>query len=160
MKLDKKRRLKYKTNYNKRLKLLEGRSLRLVVRKTNKYIISQIIESKNSKDFVKYSSNSKDLLKLGWPKEKGGSLKSIAAGYLCGYLLGKKAKGLKERLILDSGLIPNTKGSRIYSVVKGIIDCGLDINCSKKVIPSEERIKGKDTKINEQTFNKIKENIK
>jgi ribosomal protein L18 len=42
-KLNKKRRLENKTNYTKRLILLKGGYLRLVVRKTNKYLILQII---------------------------------------------------------------------------------------------------------------------
>ena len=44
-KVDKKRRKQGKTNYTKRLILLKGRSPRLVVRKTNKYLIIQILNS-------------------------------------------------------------------------------------------------------------------
>lgn len=147
-KIDKKRRRQAKTDYRKRLVLLKGNSPRLVVRKTNKYIILQIIESKNAEDKVLYSVNTKELLKLGWPEEKKGSLKSISASYLGGLLLGKKAKALKQRVILDTGLIPNTKGSRVYAVVKGLADSGIEINYNEKVMPSEDRIQGKHIQLN------------
>ena len=146
-KIDKKRRRQAKTDYRKRLVLLKGNSPRLVIRKTNKYIILQIIESKHAEDKVIYSVNTKELLKFGWPENKKGSLKSISAGYLGGLLLGKKSKELKERVILDMGLIPNTKGSRVYSAVKGLADSGIEINYNEKVMPSEDRIQGKHIKL-------------
>jgi len=158
MKIDKKRRLQSKTNYTKRLILLKSKNLRLVVRKTNKYLIVQIVESKHAQDSVKYSVNTKELLKHGWPEDKKGSLKSLSASYLGGLLLGKKAKGLNERVILDTGLIPNTKGSKVYAVVKGVADAGIDINYGKDVIPSEERIIGADTKV-KNIFEKVKGEI-
>lgn len=142
-KIDKKRRRQAKTDYRKRLVLLKSKSPRVVVRKTNRYIILQIIESKHAKDNVLYSVNTKELLKLGWPEEKKGSLKSISASYLGGLLLGKKAKELKERVILDTGLIPNTKGSRVYAAVKGLSDSGIEIKYNEKIMPSEDRIQGK-----------------
>ena len=156
MKLDKKRRRQYKTNYSKRLVLLKGNCARLVVRKTNKYVILQLVESKNAKDKVRYSVNTKELLKHGWPKNKAGSLKSIPACYLGGLLLGKKSEKIKK-VILDTGLIPNTKGSRVYAVVKGISDAGIEINYNEKVLPSQDRIEGKHIK--ELDFNKIKEGV-
>jgi len=160
MKLDKKRRQQNKTNFHKRLILLKGKSPRLVVRKTNKYIILQIVTSENAQDRTIFSANTKELLKFGWPKENSGSLKSIPAAYLGGYLIGKKAKELKEKVILDMGLIPSTAGSKIYSAVKGFKDSGKKISFDEKIIPSEERISGKDSKIDSKIFNKIKEAIK
>ena len=62
MKLYKKRRQEYKTNYSKRLKLLRGNHNRLVVRKTNKFIILEIIESKDSQVKIIYYVNTKELL--------------------------------------------------------------------------------------------------
>lgn len=156
MKLDKKRRRQYKTNYSKRLILLKSNYARLVVRKTNKYMILQIIESKYAQDSVKYSINTKELLKHGWPDSRKGSLKSLSACYLGGLLLGKKSDKIKK-VILDTGLIPNTKGSRIYAVVKGVADSGIEINYDEKVLPSQDRIEGKH--IEGLDFNKIKEII-
>lgn len=159
MKLDKRRRLEFKTNYNKRLKLLEGNSPKLVIRKTNRYIILQIVESKNAQDKVIYSVNTKELLKFGWPKEKQGSLKSLTAAYLGGLLIGKKAEKLKTRVILDTGLIPNTRGSRIYAAVKGAADAGLNINFDEKVIPPMDSIEGENNKL-DVIFKKVKGAIK
>ena len=154
MKLNKRRRLESKTNYKKRLTLLKGDYLRLVVRKTNKYITLQIVESEDAKDKVLYSVSTKNLLKYKWPEEKAGSLKSLGAAYLAGALLGKKAKELKQELILDSGLIPNTKGSRVYAAVKGASDSGIAIKYDKKAMPNEERIKNK-----YEFFEKVKGDI-
>ncbi|MDD5192316.1 MAG: 50S ribosomal protein L18 [Candidatus Nanoarchaeia archaeon] len=139
MRLNKKRRIQGKTNYRKRLILLKGNLPRLVVRKTNRHIIIQIVESRNAKDKVLSSVITKDLSKYGWPDSKKGSLKSITACYLGGFLIGKKSK--VKKVILDAGLIPNTKGSRVYAVVKGILDSGIEINCDENVFPSEEKIK-------------------
>lgn len=159
MKLDKRRRLEFKTNYNKRLKLLKGKSPRLVIRKTNKYITLQIIESKNAQDKVTYFSSTKELIKLGWPKEKQGSLKSLSAAYLAGLLLGKKAGKLKEKVIVDTGLIPSTKGSRIYAAIKGAADSGIEINYDEKIMPAMEKIEGKANKL-DAIFNKLKGAVK
>jgi large subunit ribosomal protein L18 len=156
MKLSKRRRQEGRTNFQKRLKLLKGKTLRLVVRKTNKYIILQIIQSKIAQDSVMYSVNSKELLKHGWPENKKNSLKTVTAAYLAGLLLGVKAKKIKERVILDSGLIPNTKGSRVYAAVKGLSDSGIKIPFDDKVIPDNERLEGKHIKLEEEIFNKIK----
>ncbi len=155
MKLNKRRRIEYKTNYRKRIVLLKGNYPRLVIRKTNKYMILQIVKSERAQDSVIFSVNTRELLDHGWPEKKQGSLKSLSAAYLGGLLLGKKAKEIKERLILDTGLIPNTKGSRIYAAVKGAIDSGLKINCDEKVMPSKDRIEGKKNELSE-IFNKVK----
>lgn len=158
MKINQRRRREFKTDYRKRLKLLKSQSLRLVIRKTNKYIILEIIESKNAQDKVLYYVNTKELLKFGIPEDKQGSLKSISAAYLGGFLLGKKAN-IKEKVILDSGLIPNTKGSRIYAAVKGVSDAGIKIPYNEKIIPPKEIIEGKNTKIGSEIFNKVKNSI-
>jgi large subunit ribosomal protein L18 len=159
MKLDKKRRLEYKTDYHRRLGLLKSNSPRFVVRKTNRYIILQIIESKNAQDKVIFSANTRELLKHGWPKEKEGSLKSIPASYLGGFLLGKRASSIKGRVILDLGLNPSTKGSKIFSAVKGISDSGVEINFDTEMAPPKEKIEGKGSKIDTKILAKIKENI-
>ena len=158
-KLDKRRKQERKTNYNKRLILLKGECLRLIVRKTNKYVILQIAESEQAKDKILYSINTKELLKHGWPEDKKNSLKILSASYLGGLLLGKKIKE-KKKIILDTGLIPNTKGSRIYAAVKGLADSGIEIKYNKKIMPSEDRIQGKNMKEDfSEIFNKIKGEI-
>jgi len=138
--IPRRRRLEAKTNYTKRKRLLEGRKPRIVIRKTNRYILIEYVESKAAQDNVKLIVNSKELLEHGWPKEQLGSLKSLGAAYLTGILFGKKAEKM-ESAILDTGLIRSTKGSRIYAAVKGIKDAGFDLPCGEKVFPEESRIK-------------------
>jgi len=159
MRTTKKRRIEKKTDYKARLILLKGRKPRVVIRKTNKYIIAQYVQSEESKDKVILGISSKDLLEHGWEKEKAGSLKSIPAGYLTGLLLGTKihAKS-KEEVILDLGLIRNVKKSRVYAVLNGLVDSGIKIKHNKSVFPDEKRIKGEHLK-NKINFEKIKENI-
>ncbi|MBS3079231.1 50S ribosomal protein L18 [Candidatus Pacearchaeota archaeon] len=158
MKIDKRRRIENKTNYNKRLKLLKGNSPRLVIRKTDRYIILQIIESFHAQDKVIAAVTTKDLLKYGWPEDKSGSLKCLTAAYLAGFLLGKKAN-LKGRAVLDTGLIPNTKGSRIYAGVKGYLDSGKEIECNEEVIPTEETIKGNKEKIMKEVLSSFEKTL-
>ncbi len=152
--LDKRRRQEGKTNYTKRLILLKAGCPRLVVRKSNKYIILQIVESVRAQDKVLHTVSTKDLLKHGWPADKVGSLKSLSAAYLAGLLIGKKASDIKGRIILDSGLIPSTKASRVYASVKGVADSGIKIPFDEKIVPSDEMI-------NKYDFvSKVKEGLK
>ena len=151
------RRLERKTDYKARLALLKSGRPRLVIRKTNRYVIAQIIESDNVKDTVIFYSNSKDLLQKGWPKELSGSLKSLPAAYLTGLALGKKAKDKVKLLVVDLGMYRNVHKSRIYAVVKGAIDSGLNVPAKSSVLPTEE-----DLMRNEKTseiFKKMKEKI-
>jgi len=152
--LPKRRRLENKTNYTKRKRLLEGGKPRIIVRKTNRYIIVEYVESKNAQDIVKAYANSKELLGMGWPAEKSGSLKSLGAAYLTGLVFGGRIKGLSPA-ILDTGIIRSTKGSRVYSAVKGMIDSGFKINCSPEVFPEEKRIAAENLK---PFFDKVKAN--
>ena len=153
--LHKRRRLENRTNYTKRKNLLEGEKPRIVVRKSNKYITVQYIESKAAQDTVKVSVNSRELLEQGWSKDKAGSLKSLSAAYLTGLLFGKKIKDF-DNAILDTGLIRSTKSSRVYAVVKGIIDSGVEIPCNEEVLPTEEDLKNEKT---QDIFEKVKLNI-
>ena len=53
-----------KTNYKKRLALLKSGKLRLVVRKSNKHMLAQIVKYGDKGDEVLKSVTSKDLLKF------------------------------------------------------------------------------------------------
>src|SRR3989304_1464167 len=105
MKLPRRRRLEAKTDYKSRLALLKAEKPRMVVRKTNRYIIVQIITSDMAQDKVVAGVTSKVLLSKGLPAEYAGSLKSMGAAYLTGFLLGKQSLklGVKDA-ILDSGM--------------------------------------------------------
>ena len=143
------RRREGKTDYKARLGFLKSGMPRVIVRKTNRYILGQIVVSDISQDRIILSVNSKDLLTNGWPKEMGGSLKSLPAAYLTGFLLGKKAKDIDEA-ILDIGLQRNIKKSRLYAFLKGLVDAGFKIGHKESVLPDEEMM-GK----NEKTANLI-----
>src|SRR3989344_786590 len=140
----KRRRREYKTDYKLRLSLLKSEKPRLVVRKTNKYIIIQVIESEEAKDKVLAGITSKELLENGWDKKFAGSLKSLPAAYLSGLLMAKKIKEKlkKPQVILDIGMTRHVKGSRMYAAAKGIIDGGVELNMSESVCPSKERLNG------------------
>lgn len=163
MRIKKKRRMQGKTDYRARIALLKGRKPRIVVRKTNRYIIVQYVTSEDAQDRVLYYVNSKELLNYGWPKEMQGSLKSLPACYLTGKLLAEriKKKGEKDiEAVLDIGLIRNIPKSRVYAALKGLIDGGIDIPCKKESLPEESRIKGSHLKKDvSKIFDKIKENI-
>ena len=132
MKVQKRRRKENKTDYLKRLKLLKSNSPRVVFRKTNRYIIAQYATSEEAQDRIVLGANSKDLMKYGWPENFKGSLKSIPASYLTGLLLGKKIIGKKlETPIADFGMYRNLHKNRSYAFLKGLIDAGLKLKCSK-----------------------------
>ena len=155
--LAKRRRQEAKTSYLKRKRLLESKLPRIAIRKSNKYIVIQYIESKIAQDSVKYSVSSKELLKNGWPKDKEGSLKNLAAAYLTGLLLAKKLGDDKNNeMILDTGLIRVTTGSRLYAALTGMIEGGAKIKHSKEVLLDEANIKAKA----EDVFDKVKEKLK
>lgn len=146
MKIPRRRRLEAKTDYKARLALLKSGKPRLIIRKTNKYIIMQIVQTEIAQDKVVCGLSSKILISKGWPKELSGSLKSLSAAYLTGYVLAKTAikAGIKDA-ILDSGMNINVKNSRIYAALRGAIDGGLNIPHSKEVLPEMESIKNDKT---------------
>lgn len=141
MKTVRRRRLERKTDYKARLALLKSGKPRLVARKTNRYIIAQIIETKNAQDKVVIGITSKILLEKGWPKASQGSLKSMAASYLTGFILGKMAheKNIKSA-IFDIGMHRNVHKSRFYALLKGALDAGLKIPHNPEALPSDDSI--------------------
>lgn len=136
------RRMEKKTDYKSRLALLKSGRPRLVVRKTNRYIVAQIVTTDIAQDSILIGMSTKDLIKAGWPKEKSGSLKSLAACYALGSILANKAKDLDlgSKLVLDFGMHRNIHKSRIYALLKGALDAGLEIDHNPEVLPSEEEL--------------------
>jgi large subunit ribosomal protein L18 len=143
IKLAKKRRQENKTDYRMRIRFLKSGKDRIVVRKSNKYILVQLIGSFEAKDKVKKTMTSRILLTKGWPKELEGSLKSIPAAYLLGKIFGKE---ISEEVILDIGMSKHHKGSRLYALAKGLVDSGVKVNVGKEVFPSEDRLNGEHLK--------------
>lgn len=129
------------TNYRQRRKLiLSGKPL-LVVRKTDKHIIAQLVKPSLQGDLVLASATSMEIVRdYGWR----ASTKNIPMAYLVGYLLGLKAlrQGYEEA-VLYIGLHRPIRGARVFAVLKGALDAGLKIPHGEEVIPSEDRIKGK-----------------
>lgn len=144
----KRRRRENRTDYKARRILLTSGVPRIVIRRTNKYFILQAVESDEAQDKIITTITSKELLKNGWDAKMGGSLKSIPAGYLTGMLMAKKllASSGKGKYIVDLGMARTLKGSRVFAVVKGLIDGGLDVPANEKVFPSEERLNGEHLK--------------
>ncbi|MBT7102166.1 50S ribosomal protein L18 [archaeon] len=140
----KRRRRENRTDYKARRILLESGIPRIVVRRTNKYYILQAVESNEAQDKVIATVTSKELLKNGWDAKMSGSLKSISAGYLTGMLMAKKLK--KGKYIVDLGMARTFTGSRVFAVVKGLVDGGLDVPANEKVFPSEDRLNGEHLK--------------
>ncbi len=159
--IQKRRRRENKTDYLSRLKMLKSEKPRLVFRKTNKYILSQYVLSDEAKDKIVMGITSKALLKYGWPESFKGSLKSITASYLTGYLMAKKIQ--KEELenpIVDFGMARKLHKSKLFAFLKGAIDGGLEINCKEEAFPEQERIEGKSLKEDfGKYFNEIKSKI-
>jgi len=138
--------------------MLKSEKPRLVFRKTNKYIISQYVLSNEAKDKAIMGITSKVLLKYGWPESFKGSLKSITAAYLTGYLMAKKIQKQKlETPIMDFGMLRTLHKTKLFSFLKGLIDGGIEINCKEESFPEEKRIKGENLKEDfSKYFNEIK----
>lgn len=142
MRTIKRRRKENKTDYKIRMKLLKSGKPRLVVRKTNRYIICQYVISDESKDKVVFGLTSKELLRNGLDKKFAGSLKSIPASYLTGYLAGKKILEKKlETPIIDFGMQRVIHKTRLFGFLKGLVDAGVEISSPKEAFPDEKRIK-------------------
>ena len=138
MKTLKRRRFEGKTDYKARLALLKSGKPRLVIRKTNKYIVVQLVRSEGAQDFVVSSVSSHDL--PGTDKKNNGLLRNRAAAYTAGFLLGSKIKGKVKEAILDIGMHRNVHKSRIYAALKGALDAGLVVPHDPEALPSMETI--------------------
>lgn len=127
------------TNYRKRRKYLLSRRPRLVVRKTNRHIIAQVVVAKPQGDVTVVGAGTRVLAKFGWK----GDGNNTAAAYLLGLVVGYKARarGVKEA-ILDIGLHRPIPGAKVFAVLKGALDAGLEIPHDDEVLPDEERVKG------------------
>lgn len=147
-----------KTDYRKRIKLLQSGKIRLVIRRSLREICAQMIQYNEKGDKIIVSAKSSELGKMGW----NYNYRNTPSAYLLGLLIGKKAKdkGIREAVV-DIGLHKSVHGSRIYAVIKGAADSGLVIPYSKSILPKDERIYGKhiveyanNLKKNEEIFNK------
>ena len=91
-------------------------------------------------DMTLVSAHSKQLEKLGWKAHASNIPTAYLVGLLCGYR-GTKA-GVKE-CILDIGMQEPVPQAKIFAVLKGALDAGLQIPHDKEILPKDDRINGK-----------------
>jgi len=129
-----------RTNYKKRLTLLLSRRPRLIVRKSLRNVLIQIIQYQASGDSIVAQADSRQLIKLGWKHSRS----NLPAAYLTGILAGKMAKQHKiTQAIVDLGQQESIIGGRIYAAIKGVLDSGIDVAVSQEMLPKEDRLIGK-----------------
>lgn len=154
-----KRRRLGKTDYRQRYKLLVSGKPRLVFRKKSKNLIMQVSKYNPKGDQVITACTTSDLGKYGWNIAR----RNTPSAYLLGFLIGLKSKnkGIQDA-VYDLGLHKATKGSIIFAALKGAVDAGLNIQHSKELFPSEDRIKGIHIKKSpfESVLTKIKNEFK
>jgi large subunit ribosomal protein L18 len=138
--VSRKRRREGKTNYYVRYRLVKSKHIILVVRKTNRYILAQFIYPTPIGDYTLAAAHSRELVKLfGW---KGGT-KNTPTAYLVGLLAGLRAKKLGiTKAVAYIGLHRPVRGSKIFAVIKGVLDAGIEVPVDKEMLPDDNRIKG------------------
>ena len=124
---------------------------RLVIRTSANMIVCQVVNFNPDGDKIVASASSRDLKKIGWNFHPG----NLPSAYLAGLLLGQKAKKAAKSAVLDLGLQPSRRGSRIYAALKGVLDAGFTVPSSKECFPTPERTSGKHI---EDYAKKLKEN--
>jgi large subunit ribosomal protein L18 len=134
------RRKEGKTDYKLRKKLIISKLPRLVIRKTGRNIITQVINATVIGDIVITSAHSSELKKkYGWL----GNLNNLPAAYLTGLLCGLRAvsKGVKKA-ILDIDLHTPSRGAGVFAAMKGFVDAGVEVTHDESILPDESRIRG------------------
>lgn len=119
------RRRQGKTDYQARKAMVISGRPRLVARPSTKNVQAQIIVAKPIGDMTLVAASSRELAKkYGWKASTG----SVPAAYLTGLLCGLKAKqaGINAA-ILDIGMVIPTKGARVFAVLHGVIDAGVEV---------------------------------
>lgn len=139
--IDYRRKREGKTNYKKRLRyLLSGRE-RIVVRHGLSSTTCQLVAYSENGDMVIFTTSSQEIKKLGYRGHTG----NIPCAYLTGLLHGRKMIAKKvSSAIIDLGFHPSIRANRSYACIAGILDAGIKINVSADMLPSKERLSGKD----------------
>ena len=133
------RRREGKTDYYQRTRLVVADVPRMVVRKTNRHIIIQLVTAEMEGDKTLVAANSAELEKYGYK----GSTSNTPAAYLTGMLFAAKAKKAQyDSAILDIGLTRATPGARVFAALKGAVEAGLEIPHGEEILPSDERVTG------------------
>ena len=133
------RRRDGKTDYYLRTKLVLSGEPRMVVRKTNRYIIVQLVVPDPEGDRTLVVANSKELAAFGY----SFGTSNTPAAYLTGMLCAVRARAAGyETAVLDIGLAQAKSGARVFAALKGAIDAGLDIPYGEEILPDDGRIAG------------------
>jgi large subunit ribosomal protein L18 len=133
------RRREGKTDYYKRLKLLLSEKPRMVVRKTNRQIIVQLVEADLVGDRTLVAAYSRELEKYGY----SGSVANTPAAYLTGMLFAAKALNFGySEAILDIGLNRASVGARVFAALRGAVEAGLDVPHGDAILPDDDRVRG------------------
>lgn len=129
------RRREKKTDYEKRLGLVKGEMPRMIVRKSNRYLLVQFIEFKPDGDRTIFTITGSGLSKLfKWPSKR-----NVWSAYLAGLYAGKEAskKGVKE-FVLDIGMQTPSKGSVLFAALQGAVDAGLKTEYDEGKVPKDK----------------------
>ncbi|KAF1078728.1 50S ribosomal protein L18 [Methanogenium sp. MK-MG] len=133
------RRHEGKTDYYSRMRLLLSEKPRMVVRKTNRQIIIQLVEATLEGDRTLVAAYSHELEGYGFT----GAMGNTPAAYLTGMLFAVRARNSGyEEGILDIGLTRSTPGGKVFGALKGAVDAGLEVPHGESILPSEDRVKG------------------
>jgi large subunit ribosomal protein L18 len=133
------RRREGKTDYYQRTKLVVADVPRMVVRKTNRHIIVQLVTAEMDGDRTLVAANSSELAGFGYT----GSPSSTPAAYLTGLLFATKArKADYKAAVLDIGINRATPGARVFAALKGAVEAGLEIPHGEEILPDDTRVKG------------------
>ncbi len=133
------RRREGKTDYYRRMKLLLSDKPRMVVRKTNRQIIVQLVQAELEGDRTLVAAYSTELQDFGY----SGATGNTPAAYLTGMLFAVKAQnaGYTEA-ILDIGPNRATTGGKLFGALKGAVAGGLEIPHGEEILPDDDRATG------------------
>lgn len=128
-----------KTDYRYRARLLQSGKPRLVARISLQHVRAQIVVPGSDGDDILASAFSKELSDWDWE----GNTSNIPAAYLVGFLCGLRAKdeGV-DSCVMDIGRFVPESQAKIFAVLKGATDAGLEIPHKEEILPSDERCRG------------------
>jgi len=133
------RRREGKTDYYKRSSLVVAKKPRMVVRKTNRHIIVQMVTAELKGDLTLSAAHSGELAQYGYT----GSASNTCAAFLTGMLFAVRALNAgHEGAILDIGLNRATPGARVFAALKGAVSAGLDVPHGEEILPDDARVRG------------------
>ncbi len=136
MRVFRRRRDRALTNYKRRIALIKGGVDRLVVRKTTRSVIVQVVRYEPDGDKIICSTDARELKKYGWETRC-----NIPTAYLSGLLTSKKLKEKELKMVFDIGIYKPMKNSVVFAAVKGCVDGGLKVASSIEF--NEGRLSGK-----------------